>query len=271
MLDIYNELGKNYSSNTENLKNLFDVYIRIYYLGISSEEFKNIIDYLGDAKKEEAELIIKTFNNLTNDNKMENTITRIIEEIKTTPDLYKNYLKVNHITQVVTHINLFMTKYNNKTILIDAANIKKSNIKIDLFRIFDNFIVDGIYPFIQYQQSDGNLVYKFNSQNPEQDKNAILNKWFETSPYGISFKIKVNLKNSSSNKYISVNMNENGRVEYKIQFKEDDNASFEDIKNTYQYIKDLIKKINDENTRLQLYIPQDRDWPSRLTAQQAKQ
>ena len=260
MIDIYNELGQNFSADNENLKNLFDIYIRIYFLGISSDEFKYIIDYLNNSKKEESELIIKNYNNINNDNKMENTITRIIEEVKLTPELYKSYLKSNNITQVVTHINLFMTKYNNKTINIESANIKKSDIKIDLFRIFDNFIVTDIYPFIQFQQADGNLVYKFNSGNPEQDKGAILSKWFETAPYGISFKIKVNLKDSSSNKYISVNMNDSGRVEYKIQFKEEDNASFEDIKGTYQFVRDLIKKINDENTRLQLYLPQDRDF-----------
>ena len=260
LIDIYNELGKNYSTDNESLKNLFDVYIRIYFLSISSDEFKYISDYLNDNKKDEAELIMKTYNNINNDIRMENTITRIIEEVKQTPELYKSYLKSNHITQVVTHINLFMTKYNNKTINLENINIKKSNLKIDLFRIFDNFLVTDTYPFIQYQQGDGNLVYKFNSANPEKDKNAILNKWFETAPYGISFKIKVNLKNSSINKYISVNLNDSGRVEYKIQFKEDDEASFNDIKNTYQFVKDLIKKINDENTRLQLYIPNDSDF-----------
>lgn len=260
MIDIYNELGKGYSTDNESLKNLFDVFVRIYFLSISSDEFKHIIDYLNESKKEESEIILKTYNNINNDNKMENTITRIIEEVKLQPELFKPYLKNNHITQVVTHINLFMTKYNNKTINIDTANIKKSDIKIDLFRIFDNFIVNDTYPFIQYQQGDGNLVYKFNSDNPEQDKSAIMSKWFETAPYGISFKIKVNLKESSANKYISVNLNDSGRVEYKIQFKEDDKASFEDISKTYKFVKDLIKKINDENTRLQLYIPNDKDF-----------
>ena len=265
MIDIYNELGKNYNTNQENLKNLFDIYIRIYFLSISSDEFKNIIDYLNNSKKEENELILKIFNNITNDIKAENFITKTIEEIKDTNskdvNIYKNYLKDNHITQVVTHINLFMTKYNNKTINIDNVQVlKKSDIKIDLFRIFDNFIVDDKYPFIQFQQSDGNLVYKFNSNNPEQDKGAILSKWFESAPYGISFKIKVNLKGSSSNKYISVRFMESGRVEYKIQFKEDDEASFDDIKNTYQFVRDLINKINNENTRLQLYIPNDKDF-----------
>jgi hypothetical protein len=192
LCDIYNELGRNYATDNESLKNLYDVYIRIYFLSISSDEFKNIMDYLNDSKKDEVELITKTYNNITNDIKMENTITRIIEEIKLKPELYKHYLKTNHITQVVTHINLFMTRYNNKTINIENANIKKSDNKIDLFRIFDNFTTTNIYPFIQFQQGDGNLVYKFNSDNPEQDKSAILSKWFETAPYGISFKIKVN-------------------------------------------------------------------------------
>jgi len=264
MIDIYNELGKNYSTNQENLKNLFDIYIRIYFLSISSDEFKNIIDYLNNSKKDENELILKTFNNISNDTKTENFITKTIEEIKDKSskdeNVYKNYLKDNHITQVVTHINLFMTKYNNKTININGATLKKTDTKIDLFRIFDNFIVDEKYPFIQFQQSDGNLVYKFNSNNPEQDKSAILSKWFESAPYGISFKIKVNLKGSSSNKYISVRFMESGRVEYKIQFKEDDEASFDDIKNTYQFVRDLINKINNENTRLQLYIPNDKDF-----------
>jgi len=260
MIDIYNELGKNYTTNNENLKNVYDVFVKIYFLSISSDEFKNIIDYLNDNKKEETELITKTYNNISNDIKMENTITRIVEDIKKTPDLYKKYLKTNHITQVVTHINLYMTRYNNKTINIDNVIIKKSDIKIDLYRIFDNFQVDETYPFIQYQQTNGTLVYKFNSNNPEQDKGAILSKWFETNPYGISFKIKVNLKESSSNKYISVSLNENGRVEYKIQFKEEDVASFDDIKSTYQFVRNIIKKINDENTRLQLYVPEDKDF-----------
>ena len=260
MVDIYNELGKNYSVITDNLKNVFDIYVRIYFLPISSDEFRNIIEYLNDNKKEEANLILKTYHNINNDIRMENTITRIVEEIKQTPEKYNKYLKTNHITQVVTHINLFMTKYNNKTISVDATNIKKSDLKIDLFRIFDNFITNDTYPFIQYQQADGNLVYKFNSDNHEEDKNSILSKWFETAPYGISFKIKVNLKNSSSNKYISVNLNESGRVEYKIQFKEEDEASFVDIQDTYQFVRELIKKVNDENTRLQLYVPVDRDF-----------
>ena len=32
--------------------------------------------------------------------------------------------------------------------------------KIDLFRIFDNFTLDGEYPFIQYQPTDGTPRYQ---------------------------------------------------------------------------------------------------------------
>ena len=77
--------------------------------------------------------------------------------------------------------------------------------RIELFRIFDNFIVDDKYPFVQYQLSDGKLVFKFYSNNTETDKQAILTKWFENAPYGISFKIKSEYEyKSSENKYISL-------------------------------------------------------------------
>jgi hypothetical protein len=43
----------------------------------------------------------------------------------------------------------------------------------------------------------------------------ILAKWFENAPYGISFKIKMT---EIENKYISINLNENGREQqYKVE------------------------------------------------------
>ena len=71
----------------------------------------------------------------------------------------------------------------------------------------------------------------------ETDKSAIMAKWFENSPYGISFKIKANQKGGSSNKYIALSLNETGRLEYKIQWKEDDNATVEDIKKHIIYVE----------------------------------
>ena len=80
-------------------------------------------------------------------------------------------------------------------------------------------------------------------------------KWFENSPYGISFKIRAEQKGGSTNKYIALSLNENGRLEYKIQWKEDDKATVDDIKKTYVYIKNLVIKINSENTKLKIDMP----------------
>ena len=58
-------------------------------------------------------------------------------------------------------------------------------------RIFDNFLVDQKYPFIQYQTPDSQLTYKFYTKSEKVDNQDILAKWFENAPYGISFKIKI--------------------------------------------------------------------------------
>ena len=34
LIDIYNELGINYKSNSDKLRNLFDIYIKIYFFHI---------------------------------------------------------------------------------------------------------------------------------------------------------------------------------------------------------------------------------------------
>jgi len=48
MLDIYNELGINYNPDQESKKNLFDVYINIYFPLISYDKYENIISILNN-------------------------------------------------------------------------------------------------------------------------------------------------------------------------------------------------------------------------------
>ena len=52
MIDLYNELGVNYSSNTDNLRNLFDIYIKIYFFHLSSDELRNIVNYVNTRNDE---------------------------------------------------------------------------------------------------------------------------------------------------------------------------------------------------------------------------
>ncbi len=247
MIDIYNDLGAGYKANVEDQKNLYDVYVRIYYYDITQDEFKHIIDYVGsdtDAKRYESNKILSVFQNVQNDLLLEGEITRTIEEVKIDKLDYMSLLKSNFITQAVIHVNLGFSSTHDTD-------------KINLYRIFDSFIVDSTYPFVQYQANGDKLVFKFNQKDKELDKQSILSKWFENSPYGINFKIKVNQKGGSTNKYIAVTLFETGRLEYKTQWKEEDQATLEDIRATYLNIKELIGKINSENSKLKLISPED--------------
>ena len=241
-------MGINYQASDEVLKNLYDVYVKIYFSYISQDDFKNVIKYLQKSDKSDDEKgnieqnkIILTYKNIRNDLLMETEILKTIEELKKTPYLYDNIFKDNYITQSVIHIN------------IKHKNFKNSQ-KIELYRIFDNFIVNEKYPFIQFQTSEGKYIFKYYSLNNEYDKEAIMAKWFENSPYGISFKINMEQK-GKDNRYIAISLNENGRIDYKTQWKEEDQATLEDIKKSYNEVRDLLRKVNIENNKLKLEIP----------------
>jgi hypothetical protein len=245
LLDIYNEIGSDYKIDADGLKNVYDVYIRIYFYDITQDEFKNIIDFVNsndDLKRIEINKILSFYQNINNDLLLENEITRTIEQVKIDKFDYKSILKYNYITQAVIHVNLDFKIINDST--------------INLHRIFDNYITDDIYPFVQYLSNGDKPIFKFNKNNMETDKQAISAKWFENSPYGINFKIKVEQKGGSANKYIAVTLFESGRLEYKTQWKEDDKAIIDDIKKTYKNIEDLLKKLNSENKKLSIVLPE---------------
>ena len=255
MIDIYNELGIGYQISNDYIKNIYDVYVKIYFSSISQDDFKNIIDYLNlsvnksksspDTKSAEGLRLSLTYKNIQNDLLMENEILKTIEELKKKSIVYSGIFKENYITQSVIHINI---KHQNF----------KDSYKIELYRIFDNFIVNDKFPFIQFQTPDGKLVFKYYSQGYEHDKETIISKWFENAPYGISFKINVDqLKGSKDNKYISISLNDNGRMDYKTQWKEDDQATIADVQKSYDEIRQLLKKINKENSKLKVEIPAD--------------
>jgi hypothetical protein len=253
MMDIYNDLGINYVVNGDDkeiIKNIYEVYIRIYYNGISLEEFIQIIDYLqinGNNRKNEIVKIQQVYNTINNDIILENEITKTVEETRLENKKYDNFFKDSYITQSVIYINIQFTDiYKTKTT------------KLDLFRIFDAFVNDEKYPFIQYLAPDSQIVFKFYSDASNLDKTSVINKWFENSPYGLSFKVKVDLK--GIDKYISININENGRIEYKTQWKEEDMATIDDVYKTFNYIKNLLEKINNDNKKIQIKIPINEDY-----------
>jgi hypothetical protein len=258
MIDIYNELGINYNTTNEYYKNLYDIYVKIYFFKINSEEFTQIIDYLNvnndkRLRRKEINKMQNYYKSLNNDLIIEKEIVNIVEEQNKNSSVYKNLFRKNLITQAVIHVKTRPLKHSLYTK------------KIDLFRIFDNYILNEKYPFLQWHTHDGRSLFKLYTKNKETDETAIKSKWinsqwFENAPYGISFKVKVSDDGPSKNKYIAINLSDNGRIEYKNQYKEEDGATIDDVNNTYSFVKEIIGKINKENRKLELCIPADSDY-----------
>ena len=244
MIDVYNELGNNYNQDSETIKNLYDVYLRLYFHKIKFDDIRHIVDYCGNEKKVEMEKMTTIFNTINNDLIINNEIMNVVDKIK--DEEYKNLFKETYIIQSVIHVNLR---------IIEG--------KIDLYRIFNEFVHTEMYPFLQYQIPDGTIFFKFMENDITQylknkDNTEVLSKWFENSPYGLSFKVKINNKNSD--RFIAINLNESGRIEYKTQWKEEEMATIDDIKKTYLYVNNLIKKINNENNKLKIDIPDENEF-----------
>ena len=250
MIDIYNELGLNFSSSFENIRNLVDVYFKIYFPRIRPDDVKNILDFLNlnapmNRRTIEINKLQTVFDTLNNDLILENEIMHTIEETKRKNQ--KEYIK------------LFKENYVTQSVI--RAYLIENNQKLDLFRIFDNFVLSEEYPFVQFKPNNGTPRYRYSQQYlSKNEKKEIIMKWFENSPYGISFKIRIDT--NSDYKYMAINLGYNGRIDYKIQWKETDMSTIEDVRKTYSYIKNLIKKINSENVRygINLRIPRDEDF-----------
>lgn len=247
MIDIYNELGQNYEIEKDFIKNLQDVYLKLYFPKISTEDFKYILEYLNGKTKVEDNKLHSSFETVNNDLIMQNEIMKVVENIRAGPKNYFELFKENYITQSVIHVNLRKSDENKK---------------IDLFRIFDEFIVNEEYPFIQYQTNDGQIIYKFKEDEikkyHEKHQNIeLLGKWFENEPYGLSFKVRIA---GLTDKFLAINLNETGRVEYKTQWKEEDMATIEDIQKTYEYVKDLIRKLNKERNKIEFDLPVEQEF-----------
>jgi hypothetical protein len=248
MLDVYNDLGLNYNPEPEDKRNLYDVYINIYFPLILYERLEQIIQLLNGKNDKEIQLIDSHIGTIKNDVKLETEIENTVERAKLDMGKFDKLFNQNHIIQSIIHVNISNSKNITGT---------TSDIKFNLYRIFDSFIVTQKYPFVQYQTPDSQLTYKFYTQSEKIDNQDVLAKWFENTPYGISFKIKINNKKKSDNKYISINLHETGRIEYKITWKENDEATVDDINETYNYVRDLLKKINSENKKIKFILPSD--------------
>ena len=92
MVDIYNEIGLNYNPSNEIKKNLFDVYLKIYFPKITTKDFDNIIQYVNGTGMIENEYLHNTVMALQNDLIMENEIINLVTDTDREEE-YKKYFK----------------------------------------------------------------------------------------------------------------------------------------------------------------------------------
>lgn len=60
------------------------------------------------------------------------------------------------------YIKIFKENYVTQSVI--RAYLLDRNKRVDLFRVFDNFILDEEYPFIQYQPTDGTPRSRYNEK-----------------------------------------------------------------------------------------------------------
>lgn len=245
MTDIFNDFGLNYRPSMDELKNVIDVYTHIYYPHLTTEEIKSIIEQLSEGETANDPKRKQLFETLNNNLILENEIMADVEYIrKYEKDKYDKYFGPNYVTQSFI-----------RTYVVDKY------VKLRLYRIFNNFVLTSDYPFVQFMGADNIPHFNYlESYLKEQGQKEVMMRWFETTPYGISFKIRV--QEAGRETWLSVNITDVGRVDYKIHWKEDDTLTIDDVDRTYKYIQALIRKINLENTDygIKLNVPQPADF-----------
>lgn len=244
MIDLYSQLGQNFKIEPDKKRNLYDVYISIYFPFISTNHLDDIINLLNKQDNPEEDYVVNKYKTLRNDLKLENEITELVNDTQFNMQNKLNELfEDNHIIQSIIYVNMSDKNNRTGTILEDSFN---------LYAIFDSFIVNEEYPFIQYYSMDNGLIYKFYQKSSVINRPEIMKKWFENAPYGISIRRKI-----EDDKYMTFVINDVGKIEYRVTWRESDQATIKDIKETYGLVRSILKKINKETTKVKFINPED--------------
>lgn len=261
MIDVYNNLGLGYDPTPNNLRNVSDVYFKIYFPRIHPNDIPNILAVLNNGKNREYEdkYVQATFNTINSNIIIENEVMRTVESVKDNGDInkYKDYFKEQYITQTIINLMLRLQTVSSKTKYID------------LFRVFSGFSITKEYPFVQYQTMDGKIVFKYSKKHLQSfiDRTGnmlSIKRWFENAPYGLSIKVMIDDERKETyeetDKYMTINITEHGKVDYKVTWKEEGKSNIETVKRTYKYIYNLIGKINGEDNKTKIEEPHESEF-----------
>ena len=269
LIDIYNELNINSHRTDQEIQNLTKTYVKIYFPKINPLEIVQIMEYLMNSNKItqsdimnkslnlEDKKIVEFMNEVSSELFLSDKIFEIVNSVRT-----GNYNKINKIIQPN---NIIQSEIHIDLISNDINNFNR----LDLFKIFDEFILDDKYIFIQCVQQSRDMVYKFNEKiindliNNENMYDNIV-KWFDNNKYGLTFKLLIN------SKIISVTLDVMGRLNYKLHWKESDNKYYSNISDSYIYIKTLIEDINNVGINSKFEIPKDADFKTTFITAIAK-
>ena len=256
MIDVYNEIGFNSNRTQEQIKNLQNTFFKLYFPDILSIEIPNILSYINSAYDKSKKYIESNneIDKINNDYKkifiesgLEYSIENIIHDIYINNKSKMNIIKNNYLTQIELTVKLISD---------DLLNFQR----LELFKIFNNFILNDKYVFIKYTQFNGDSIFKFkedkiNEMIQKQDLYYNILKWFDNNKYGLLFKINYDNVHIPMNVFIDVM----GKLIFKLHWKEEDKITINDIEDYYYIIKDLIKEINKiiENP---LEIPNDNEF-----------
>ena len=276
MMDIYNILGLNYSSSENKKENLINTLFKIYFPKISEEDIVNIFDYLNKTNDKEEKYIEDVFETIYNNNLLENEVTELIENIKLESNsIYTSIFKHDNII-IQSNMDVYLNIYDEQLEQENNINLNKVNLKndeynvitlptLDLFGIFNDFKTNfELYPFVQYNVIGKDNMIKINAEfelecSKEKNMVEMIDKWAKTSPYGVSFKIKI-----SATKYMNVELNEIGKLTYKIIWSESDQTSINDLFNVHSYIINLINILNENlekhNNKVYIKTPESIDF-----------
>ena len=197
------------------------------------------------------------FDNIYNVVILEKGITDLVEKTKIEKkDEYKSIFKERNFI-IQSKMFVFLKIYNERLELENKINVNKINDitgeygniilpTLDLRRIFNDFTADEEYPFIQYNVQGSEIVIKYYEEyindiaRKTQENIDMMKRWFETSPNGVSFKIKL-----TETKFMTVSLNEIGKINYTIIWSEEDKSTIDDLYDTYNHIVKLVIKINE--------------------------
>jgi len=242
LTDIYTQLNTNFQVEENKLSNLINTFVRIYFPTIVLD-IQDIMAYLQKdssvGKNNEIKKMEALHKSLKNDLLMEREIIDLVEktDIKS-PSMFST----PYIIQSVVHLDLRLDNY-------ESLNLRK---------IFDNFLLEDKYPFVQLQLSHEKPIRKilknsyYDTVEETKEKANYLKNWLKSNTFGITIKIQAG--SDSNNRFLTITMSDSGRIQYKIQWKEENKTTIDQIATTFKYIEDLITKFNSEND-LEIPLP----------------